>query len=185
MANTKIQMRKPAPLCKKEVDSMLRVNQAGEFGAIRIYTGQRAILGESSIKEELSHMQAQEEAHKKLFDDLLVHYQVRPTVLSPLWHIGGYAMGFFCALLGKKGAMACTVAVEEVIDAHYEKQLERLPNIPKYKHLRHIIAKCQAEEQEHRDIGLDYQAEDLRGYEFFTKVIKRISKTAIWLSKRY
>lgn len=164
---------------------MLRVNQAGEFGAIRIYAGQQVVLGGSSIKHELSHMQEQEAAHKKLFDDLLVNHRVRPTVLSPLWHVGGYALGLFSALLGKKGAMACTVAVEEVIDDHYEKQLERLPNIPKYKHLRDTIAKCQAEEQEHRNIGLDYRAEELRGYKVFTKVIKGISKTAIWLSKRY
>ena len=105
---------------------MIRVNQAGEHGAVRIYQGQLAVLGDSSVGEDIRHMAEQEKEHKRIFDDLLATHRVRPTILSPLWHGAGYALGCLTALLGKKGAMVCTVAVEEVIEAHYQEQLDHL-----------------------------------------------------------
>ena len=172
------------PLPKKALHSMLRVNQAGEFGAIRIYKGQQDVLGDSSIGPTLTHMYDQEKQHKDLFDALLVKHQVRPTALSPLWHITGYLLGYGSALLGKKAAMACTVAVEEVIDAHYQEQLDTLSIYEAPQDIKDTIEKCHVEECEHRDIGLQHGAQSLPAYLLFSTAIKGAAKLAIWLSKR-
>src|SRR3546814_4906889 len=101
---------------------MLRVDHAGEYGARRIYEGQLAVLGKSACAPTLKHMHAQELVHLRTFEDLLVRHRVRPTLLQPVWHVAGFALGAATALLGEKAAMACTVAVEEVIDEHYAGQ---------------------------------------------------------------
>src|SRR5258708_5872603 len=95
---------------------MIRVNHAGEYGAQRIYAGQLAVLGKSSCAPVLESMARQEQAHLDTFSDWMVKRRVRPTLLMPLWHVAGYALGAATALLGEKAAMACTVAVESVID---------------------------------------------------------------------
>lgn len=171
-------------LPKKTLHQMLRVNQAGEFGATRIYQGQRDVLGQSSVGDTLSHMHQQEIQHKVLFDELIVKHKVRPTLLSPIWHVAGYLLGYGSALLGKKAAMACTVAVEEVIDAHYQSQIDTLKNHNSPQEVQNAVVHCQAEECEHRDIGLKLGASSLPAYPLFTSAIKRASKLAIWLSKR-
>src|SRR3546814_2861783 len=94
---------------------MLRVDHAGEYGARRIYEGQLAVLGKSACAPTLKHMHAQELVHLRTFEDLLVRHRVRPTLLQPVWHVAGFALGAATALLGEKAAMACTVAVEEEI----------------------------------------------------------------------
>jgi ubiquinone biosynthesis monooxygenase Coq7 len=166
------------------IHQMLRVNQAGEHGAVRIYQGQLAVLRESSIAKDLEHMAHQEKEHKKIFDALIVKNQVRPTLLSPLWHIAGFALGATTALMGKKAAMACTVAVEEVIDKHYQAQLDTLKEMHENEELVATIEKCQAEELEHRDLALEKEAKDFIGYGPLHASIQMISKCAIWLSKR-
>lgn len=166
----------------EELASWLRVNHAGEFGAQQIYAGQIAVLGKTDVGDTLRHMAAQEDVHLKYFSDELVRRRVRPTALHPLWRVAGFALGAGTAWLGEKAAMACTVAVEEVIDAHYEEQLQKLPAAE--KDLRRAIKKFQAEELEHRDIGLAHHAEKAPGYGALYRVIRAGCKAAIFLSKR-
>ena len=108
------------------VESMIRVDHAGEYGAMRIYAGQLAFLKDAKSRELVEHMQAQEKRHLETFEGLMRERKVRPTVLMPLWHAAGYALGAATALLGEKAAFACTVAVESVIDKHYAAQGEKL-----------------------------------------------------------
>jgi ubiquinone biosynthesis monooxygenase Coq7 len=166
---------------------MIRVNHAGEYGAIRIYKGQLWVLRDSSIAPTLHHMEDQEKEHKREFDELLIRHHVRPTLLSPLWKVAGFALGAGSALLGKKAAMACTVAVEEVIDEHYQGQLQTLeahPSSEATQDLQKIISKCHQEELDHRDIGLEHQAAEMKGYSAFKAAVKTATRLAIWLSTR-
>lgn len=161
---------------------MLRVNLAGEYGAKRIYEGQLAVLKRSPVAPLLEHMKAQELTHLEAFEALVVENHVRPTLLHPLWHVAGYALGAATAYLGEKAAMACTAAVEEVIDQHYEKQLTHLGN--ESPELSQLITTCQQEEREHRDIALEEGAHDAPAYHLLTHAIKSASRLAIWLSER-
>lgn len=169
---------------KPDIDAMIRVNHAGEYGAIRIYQGQLAVLKDSSVGETIQHMADQEAEHFKIFDEEIKDRRVRPTVFSPLWHVAGYALGAGSALLGRRAAMACTVAVESVIDEHYRDQLAQLEDVPEEEPLRKVIAKCHAEEMEHHDTSLELEAEKMPGYKSFTTAVKAASKLAIFLSKR-
>lgn len=161
---------------------MIRVNHAGEFGAQRIYAGQLAVLKDSKLAPTIAHMAQQEDVHLAAFETLLVERKVRPTALYPLWHIAGYALGAVTARMGEKAAMACTVAVEQVIDAHYRQQLEALGNDE--PQLKKLIAKFRAEENEHEQIGKEHGAEAMRGYPILRAMVRAGSKTAIWLSER-
>ncbi|MFW5634912.1 MAG: demethoxyubiquinone hydroxylase family protein, partial [Erythrobacter sp.] len=112
---------------REELHRMIRVDQAGEFGATRIYAGQIAVMGDRGPHSaEIRHMADQEEGHRARFDEMLAKRRVRPTALHPLWSAAGYALGAGTALLGPEAAMACTAAVEEEIDRHYTQQLDRL-----------------------------------------------------------
>src|ERR1700733_1421852 len=111
---------------REKTERMIRVDHAGEYGATRIYAGQLAVLGRSGKGNVLRHMQAQEEQHLRTFNDRIADRRVRPTALLPIWHVAGFALGAMTAALGEKAAMACTVAVEEAIDAHYSAQLETM-----------------------------------------------------------
>jgi len=165
------------------VARMIRVDQAGEYGARRIYEGQLAVLGPNHPKAEtIRHMHAQELKHLKTFDGLVAERRVRPTALQPLWHVAGFALGAATAMMGEKAAMACTVAVEEVIDEHYAKQAEELGE--EEPELKKTIEVFRAEELEHRDTGLEHGAEDAPGYELLSAGIKAGSRLAIWLSER-
>ncbi|XP_020016017.1 NADPH-dependent 3-demethoxyubiquinone 3-hydroxylase, mitochondrial isoform X2 [Castor canadensis] len=143
------------------VDRIIRVDHAGEYGANRIYAGQMAVLGRSSVGPIIQKMWDQEKEHLKKFNELMVAFRARPTVLMPLWNVVGFALGAGTALLGKEGAMACTVAVEESIANHYNNQIRTLMEEEpgKYKELLQVIKKFRDEELEHHDIGLDHDAE--------------------------
>ena len=167
---------------KVDIAPLLRVNLAGEYGAKRIYEGQLAVLKNSPSAPLLEHMKAQEEVHLHTFKKWVVKNRVRPTLLHPLWHVAGYALGAGTALLGEKAAMACTAAVEEVIDTHYEKQLHRLKK--QNPALSKVIKKFQKEEQDHRDLALEKGAEEAPAYLLLSKGIKTASRLAIWLSER-
>src|SRR5271156_2811283 len=136
-------------LPKKTIEAMIRVNHAGEYGALRIYEGQLKELKNSSITADLEHMLTQEKAHLKAFEAELKKHELPPTLLQPLWDKVGFVLGVGSALLGKKAAMACTVAVEEVIDEHYASQLRMLETEPAHNSLHTLIAQCHAEELEH------------------------------------
>jgi len=163
---------------------LLRVNHAGEYGARRIYEGQLAVLGRTEKAPILRHMLEQEIEHLRAFDRMLPERRVRPTAMQPFWHLAGFALGTTTALMGSRAAMACTVAVEEVIDEHYAEQVEALADVPEEQELRDTLERFRQEELEHRDIGLEHEAEQAPAYEVLSALIKAGSRAAIWLSKR-
>lgn len=168
-----------------DVESMLRVDHAGEYGAKRIYEGQLAVLGsDPKIEKILRHMADQEAVHLAFFDKEIVKRKMRPTALHPLWHVAGYALGALTARMGTEAAMACTVAVEEVIAEHYQSQLDALAKNKKEKKLRAAIKKFKAEEEEHHDTGLAWNAENAPAYRLLTEAIKKGSRLAIAVAKR-
>lgn len=171
------------PLSEK-ISRMIRVDQAGESGAARIYEGQLAILKNRSCASLLEHMRTQEQAHLDLFDRLMVARRVRPTLLSPVWYGAGYALGALTALLGEKSAMACTVAVEEAIEEHYKAQEEELASHPEEAELRNILRQCREDENSHHDLALEHGAADAPAFKPMRTIIKAASKAAIWLSTR-
>lgn len=167
------------------IESMLRVDHAGEYGAKRIYEGQLAVLKDDpKIEKILRHMAAQEAVHLSFFEKEIVKHKMRPTALHPLWHVAGYALGALTAKMGTEAAMACTVAVEEVISEHYQSQLDALAKNPKEKKLRAAIKKFKAEEEEHHDTGLALNAEAAPAYRLLTEAIKKGSRLAIAVAKR-
>ncbi len=167
------------------IDEIIRVNHAGEYGARRIYQGQLAVLGKDpETRELLEHMAEQEEAHLAYFEEQLSKRNVRPTALQPLWHAAGYALGYVTAKMGRRAAMACTVAVEDVISGHYQEQLNVLSDNKSEKDLKNKIAQFKAEEEEHHDIGLENEAELTKGYKVLSAAIKAGSKAAITIAKK-
>jgi 3-demethoxyubiquinol 3-hydroxylase len=171
------------PSREEIVERMIRVDHAGEYGAKRIYDGQLAVLGRSAVAGEIRRMAEQEQRHLAAFDKLVAERRVRPTVLSPLWHAAGFALGAATALLGERAAMACTVAVEEVIDEHYRRQSEALGDAEPA--LRSAIDEFRRDENEHREVALAHGAEAAPAYPALTAAIKAGSRLAIWLSTRF
>jgi len=174
---------------KQMLDKMLRVDHAGEYGAIRIYQGQLAVLGRTPVAPVLQEMHDQEKVHLATFNQLLPKYRVRPTIMLPFWDLAGFMLGAGTALLGKEGAMACTVAVESVIGEHYNSQIRALmadgeDGPQKHKDLLKILKKFRDEELEHHDTGLELDAEKAPAYELLSAAIKVGCKGAIWVSER-
>ncbi|HEY0445526.1 MAG TPA: demethoxyubiquinone hydroxylase family protein [Allosphingosinicella sp.] len=162
---------------------MIRVDQAGEYGATRIYAGQLAVLGDRHpASREIARMALQERRHLDTFDAMMIERGVRPTLLQPLWNVAGHALGAVTALMGPSAAMACTAAVETEIDKHYADQLRRLGSDD--PDLGATIAEFQAEELEHRDTALAAGAENTLGYPILSAVIRAGCRAAIALSKR-
>ena len=170
------------PTPAEAIARAIRVDQAGEYGARRIYEGQLAVMRPGPARTVVEHMAAQEKNHLETFDRILVERRVRPTALGPLWHAAGYALGAATALLGEKAAMACTVAVEEVIDEHYARQAASLPDSEGA--LKTTIEEFRGEEIDHRDLGLAHGATEAPAYELLTGAIKVGSRLAIWLAER-
>lgn len=167
---------------EEKVARILRVDHAGEYGAVRIYAGQLAVLGDTPAGPVIRRMAEQERKHLETFDRLLPERRVRPTALAPLWHAAGFALGAATALLGERAAMACTVAVEEVIDEHYAAQAASLGEAE--PELKQVIEEFRQDELAHRDEGLAHGATQAPGYEVLTAGIKAASRLAIWLSTR-
>ena len=170
------------PTGEELIARMIRVDHAGEYGARRIYEGQLAVLGRTPSGPAIAEMHAQEARHLETFEELIAERRVRPTALQPLWHLAGFALGAATALMGEKAAMACTVAVEEVIDEHYARQIERLGDDE--AELRASLEDFRADELAHRDTGLAHGAAETPGYEPLSAAIKTGSRLAIWLSER-
>lgn len=175
-------------ISKAEYDSMVRVNHAGEYGAKRIYEGQMHALKHSKCYDEIHHMYEQELIHLAYFENLAKQKRVRPTFLSPAWHFLGFALGKISGLLGDKYAMACTAAVEEVIDDHYYKQQKLLSKVPSEEKLLQKITQFRNEEIEHKSKGLEYVHSTAQsnsvGVNIFMFGVKTATKIAISLSKR-
>ncbi len=173
------------PAGRAMIDRIVRVDHAGEYGAARIYAGQLAVLGRKHpAYREIRRMAEQEERHLKTFEKLIVERGVRPTALIPLWHATGFALGAATALMGERAAMACTVAIEETIDAHYAGQAAALADLPDEAELKSVVEAFRADELEHRDTALAHGAEGAPGYPVLSAAIKAGSRLAIWLSER-
>ena len=168
---------------RPDTASMLRVNQAGEYGATRIYAGQLAVLRKDSpAAHAISGMARQEERHLERFNALMAERRVRPTLLQPLWNVAGFALGAATALMSEQAAMACTEAVETEIDKHYAAQLAELGDTD--PELAADIKDFQAEELEHRDTARAHGAAEAAGYPLLTAAIRAGCRVAIGLSKR-
>ena len=162
---------------------MVRVDQAGEYGATRIYAGQLAVLRPNCAEGKLvARMAAQEQRHLNRFNALMAERRVRPTALQPLWNVAGFALGAATALMSEKAALACTDAVETEIDKHYSSQLAQLGD--EDPELASDIAEFRAEEIEHRDTARAAGAANAVGYPLLTTAIRAGCRVAIALSKR-
>jgi ubiquinone biosynthesis monooxygenase Coq7 len=186
-ADTPMRAQRPgAATPKRRREEILRVDHAGELGAVRIYQGQLAILGARAATAGtaalIRDMAAAEARHKAAFDALLAEAKARPTLLEPLWSAAGFALGAASALLGEKAAMAATVAVEEVIDAHYAGQIAELAN--QDPALAETIEGFRAEEVEHRDLGLAHGAENAPAYPLLSGLIKAGCRLAIKIAEK-
>lgn len=164
-------------------DAMIRVDQAGEYGATRIYAGQLALIGHRSpMGRKIAAMALQEEKHRAFFDRMIAERGVRPTVLQPFWNVAGFALGAVTAAIGPEAAMACTAAVETEIDKHYEEQLAALGDSD--PELSHAIAEFQAEELEHKETALASGAEQAPAYPLMSAAIRLGCRVAIAAAKR-
>jgi len=168
----------PSP--RAAVKRIIRVDHAGEYGAVRIYAGQLAVLRCSAAAAAVREMAAQEQKHLDALTSLAVRHRVRPTAMLPFWHVVGFALGVATAALGTSAAMACTVAVEEAIGAHYAGQIATLDE----GELRDTITQFRNEELQHRDTGLAHGAREAPGYRLLTGAIKAGCRAAIAISER-
>lgn len=165
------------------LQEMIRVNQAGEFGAKRIYEG---MLDYSKPEEKvlLKEMLAQELEHLSTFNNIMIKKKVRPTFLQPLWHLGGYAMGAVTAKIHPKIAHACTIAVEDVIEKHYQEQLNELEFYPEHDAFKKTIQQFRDEELEHRDTAMEQGGDNHPLSQPVKSLVTGITKAAIFLSKK-
>lgn len=162
---------------------MLRVDQAGEYGATRIYAGQLAVMGDRAPHVgEIAHMAEQEAVHRAKFDALIARRGVRPTALQPVWNVAGFALGAATALIGPKAAMACTAAIETEIDRHYTQQLEELGD--QDLELAEMIREFRDDERAHHDAAIAAGAEQAPAYPLLFGAIRLGCRLAIRLSER-
>lgn len=170
---------------KSELNRMIRVDQAGEFGATRIYAGQLAVMGDRHpLSAEITAMAAQEDVHHEKFNALMAERGVRPTALHAFWSMAGYALGAGTALLGPEAAMACTAAVETEIDKHYSDQLDALARNNADPELSEMIEEFREDEREHRDAAFAAGAEQAPAYPLLSGVIRLGCRAAIKISER-
>lgn len=171
---------------KARLAEILRVDHAGELGAVSIYRGQRAVLdaakGRERIVDQLAEMEAHEARHLARFDALLNERQVRPTALTPLWRLAGFALGAGTALMGEKAAHACTEAVETVIEAHYAGQIEELSE--RDPALAAELSVFRDEELAHRDLARAEGAQEAPGYAMLSAAIRAGCRAAIKISEK-
>ena len=171
---------------KTKVEEFIRVDHAGERGAIKIYEGQLLALNtfvkDDNLKKTIQEMKDQEKEHCNYFENEIKIRNIKPTKLMPLWDLLGVGLGFGSTLLGKKAAMLCTASVEEVIDEHYEKQINQLKNDEKI--LKEKIKKFRLDELHHKDIAYEKGATKKGLYKILDKIIKTGSKVAINISEK-
>jgi len=176
-------MEKTSP---KILEEIIRVDHAGERGAIKIYEGQllalKTIKQDNNLKDKIEEMKKQEKEHLKYFEKEIQKRKIKPTYLLPLWDVMGVALGFGTVLLGKKAAMLCTASVEEVIEDHYQNQLKKLGSDE--KDLKAKIEKFKEDEASHKNIAYDSGATNKGFYSIMDKVIKTGSRIAITISEK-
>lgn len=169
---------------KRIIDKMLRVDHAGEIGARQIYAGQLAVFGGTPVGKVIHEMAEQEQKHLDAFNHLITDRRVRPTAMQPLWNAMGYGLGLGTALIGKEAAMACTVAVEEVIAEHYNDQVRTLLDWEDESELRAMFREFRDDELEHKDTGIAYDAESAPFYRAMSRVIQGGCRVAIAITER-
>lgn len=182
------------------LERVIRVDQAGELGADLIYAGQYLALSHNKkVKPVIKHMWEQEVVHRTMFNELQVQHRVRPSILTPIWKVGAFGLGFATGFMNKEAAMACTEAVETVIGSHYNQQLRVLSNnfgdikeldTGKYTdskevtNLKNTIMKFRDEELEHLDTAIKNDSHNARPYWLLTETIKGIVKGAVFTAER-
>jgi 3-demethoxyubiquinol 3-hydroxylase len=178
-------LRAPGPSARRR-EEMIRVDHAGEFAAVQIYRGQRAVFdrvaGKAGAAALIADMESSEAAHLETFDKMVRARGVRPTVLAPLWRLAGFALGAGAALLGEKAAHACTAAVEEVIEQHYAAQADELGEDD--HELRATIERFRADEIGHKDTAIEHGAQAAPGYAVMSALIKLGCRAAIAASEK-
>lgn len=171
---------------QKTLHEIIRVDHAGERGAIKIYEGQllalKTIAKDDSLKNTIEEMKEHEKEHLEYFEKEINKRKIKPTYFLPLWDLMGVTLGFGTALLGKKAAMLCTASVEEVIESHYEKQLEKIG--ADEKELKNKIKKFKKDEAAHKNIAYDLGATNKGIYSLMDKIIKTGSRIAINISEK-
>ena len=167
---------------RSDLERYIRVDHAGERAAQQIYRGQLLVLGKHEMGDEIRHMMEQEVEHLETFDTLINERKVRPSLLDPVWGAAGFALGVVTAAMGPKAAMACTIAVEEVIGEHYQKQAENLGSDE--ASLKKTIERFRDEELEHRDIAVDYKGREARHYRMLHEVIQKGCRSAIRIAEK-
>ena len=172
---------------KNKLEEFIRVDHAGERGAIKIYEGQllalNTIVKNDDLKEKIKQMQVHEKEHCDYFEKEIKKRNIKPTKFLPLWDLLGVSLGFGSTILGTKAAMLCTASVEEVIDEHYQNQINRIEDDE--KELKKKIVKFREDELHHKDIAYDNGATKEGFYSILDKVIKTSSRIAITISEKY
>jgi ubiquinone biosynthesis monooxygenase Coq7 len=171
---------------KTKVDEFIRVDHAGERGAVKIYEGQllalNTLVKDENLKKTIEEMKIHEKEHCDFFENEIKKRKIKPTKFLPLWELLGVGLGFSSTLLGKKVAMLCTASVEEVIDEHYQNQINQLDS--KEKYLKKKIIKFREDELHHKDIAYEKGATKKGFYSIIDKIIKTGSKLAINISEK-
>ena len=171
---------------KKQLEEFIRVDHAGERGAIKIYEGQllalNTVIHDDELKNKIKEMKKHEEIHSNFFDEEIKKRNIDPTKLLPLWDILGLGLGFGSTILGKKATMLCTASVEEVIDEHYQNQINQIGSDE--ENLKKKIIKFRDDELNHKDIAYEEGATKKGLYSVMDKIIKTGSKLAIKISEK-
>ena len=171
---------------EKRLEEMIRVDHAGEVGAVQIYRGQRAVFDHLPQKRRvaalIAEMEAGEAHHLESFNRLLAERRLRPTAMAPLWNAAGFALGAATALMGEKAAMACTSAVEEVIETHYKDQIDELGDAE--PELKEMITEFREDEIGHKDTAIEEGAKDAPAYPLLAAAIKAGCRLAIRISEK-
>ncbi len=172
---------------KKLLEQFIRVDHAGERGAIKIYEGQllalKTFMKNDKLKSQIEEMKKHEKEHAEFFDKEIKKRNIKPTKFLPLWDLLGVGLGFGSTILGTKAAMLCTASVEEVIDEHYQNQINRIEDDE--KELKKKIVKFREDELHHKDIAYNNGATKKGFYSILDKVIKTSSRIAITISEKY
>lgn len=185
-------MNRPHPpmpgenVAKRRIDEMIRVDHAGEFGAVQIYRGQKAVFdrieGKAHAARLIGEMEAGEQEHLKTFDRLIAERRVRPTLMAPVWRVAGFGLGAVTALMGEEAAHACTEAVEQVIEEHYGRQSEELEGLD--NELKYVVDRFREDEIAHKETAVEQGAHQAPAYPALSAVIKLGCRAAIRISEK-
>jgi ubiquinone biosynthesis monooxygenase Coq7 len=171
---------------ERQIAEMIRVDHAGEYGAVNIYRGQRAVFdrieGKSHAARIIADMEAGEQDHLKTFDRMIAERGVRPTIMAPIWRVAGFGLGAATALMGEQAAHACTEAVEEVIEEHYGRQSAALEGVD--AELKHAVDRFREDEIAHKDTAIDQGARNAPAYPILSAVIRFGCRAAIRISEK-